>query len=146
MFPFADSSGLYFSSDVHMGLGGLDVFFSACKNDNEFTVPVNPGAPLNSEKDDFSFFLNADKRTGYIASNRPGGLGDDDIYSFTLSSIRFSGIIKDSTENTVIAYTPVYLYNAAGKLVDSTTTVSDGSFVFPLAYDKEYALLIKNQV
>jgi hypothetical protein len=85
MFPFVDQKGhLYFASDGHLGMGGLDLFVA--RNTNGKFVVKNMGHPINSEKDDFSIFINTDGNTGYFASNRLGGQGDDDIYHFRITS------------------------------------------------------------
>jgi len=82
---FASISGndeLYFSSDGRDdGLGGLDVYVSKITG-NDFSEPKNLGKPINSDRDDFSFILNYESRRGYFSSNRNGGKGDDDIYTF----------------------------------------------------------------
>ncbi|WP_010665106.1 carboxypeptidase regulatory-like domain-containing protein [Marinilabilia salmonicolor] len=83
MFPFEDNNGiLYFSSDGHLGMGGLDLFMA--KNTDGKYVTRNMGHPINSGKDDFSIYVNNDGRTGFFASNRPGGQGDDDLYRFSV--------------------------------------------------------------
>ncbi|WP_394698142.1 hypothetical protein [uncultured Draconibacterium sp.] len=81
-FPFlASETTLYFASDGHMGYGGLDIFVSEFKN-GQWQKPENLKAPINSSYDDFGImFLNSD--SGYFSSDRPGGLGSDDIYNFT---------------------------------------------------------------
>ena len=84
MFPFIDGKGrLYFASDGHQGLGGLDIFVAE-KIDGEYVVK-NMGYPVNSEKDDFSLFLQPDGKHGFFASNRPGGTGSDDIYRLEIT-------------------------------------------------------------
>ncbi|QJW90067.1 OmpA family protein [Spirosoma taeanense] len=83
MFPFADENGnLYFSSDGHEGLGGLDVFYAELKDGVAFKGVQNAGAPINSEKDDFGFITDRYRTSGYFSSNRKKGVSDDDIYSF----------------------------------------------------------------
>lgn len=69
-FPFVDEDNtLYFSSDGHLGLGGLDVYYS--KNDSgDFLPPQNLGYPLNSHTDDFAFSYNASTEKGFVSSNR----------------------------------------------------------------------------
>ncbi len=86
IFPFLDVKGtLYFSSNGLKGMGGLDIF-SATKNGNEFfwTSPVNLGQPFNSIRDDLSYTGARSGQEGYFASNREGGLGEDDIYHWVL--------------------------------------------------------------
>lgn len=79
-FPYLDSVGnLYFSSDGHQGLGGLDIFYAEA-NGARFENPVNLGKGANTEDDDFAFIWNGETKTGYLSSNRKGGKGSDDIY------------------------------------------------------------------
>jgi outer membrane protein OmpA-like peptidoglycan-associated protein/tetratricopeptide (TPR) repeat protein len=83
VFPFAASDGkLYFSSGGHFGLGGQDIFWSREQEDGLWSKPENLGYPINTEFDDFSFILMPDGAAGYFTSNRPGGIGGDDIYFF----------------------------------------------------------------
>lgn len=85
MFPFIDKKGrLFFSSNGHIGLGGLDVFVAFSKN-NIFNRIENLGVPINSSKDDFGFYLKDDEQGGFISSNRIGGKGDDDVYILKFS-------------------------------------------------------------
>tara|TARA_R110002074_G_scaffold696_5_gene3851 strand:- start:1139 stop:3025 length:1887 start_codon:yes stop_codon:yes gene_type:complete len=79
-FPYLDSVGnLYFSSDGHQGLGGLDIFYAEA-NGARFENPINLGKGANTEDDDFAFIWNSETKTGYLSSNRKGGKGSDDIY------------------------------------------------------------------
>ncbi|MCK5538222.1 MAG: PD40 domain-containing protein, partial [Bacteroidales bacterium] len=81
MFPFiTDDETLFFASDGHEGLGGLDIFY-ASKNGSKFGKPRNIGSPVNSSKDDFGLITQGNKRIGYFSSNRNIGK-DDDIYRF----------------------------------------------------------------
>ncbi|MDD4149551.1 MAG: OmpA family protein [Bacteroidales bacterium] len=85
VFPFVDKNGiLYFSSDGHAGMGGLDLFKSTGSK-NRWSEPENLKYPINSPKDDFSIFVVESDSIGYFSSNRYGGLGSDDIYSFVYS-------------------------------------------------------------
>jgi outer membrane protein OmpA-like peptidoglycan-associated protein len=80
LFPYVSANGkLYFSSDGHPSIGGLDLFV-ASRNENEIIVE-HLGVPINSIGDDFAISF-SDSTQGYISSNRPGGKGDDDIYFF----------------------------------------------------------------
>lgn len=82
-FPFLHEDGtLYFSSDGHKGKGKLDVFKSTFEN--SWSKPEALPSPINSAFDDFSLILTPDQRQGYFASDRPGGVGEDDVYTFLL--------------------------------------------------------------
>lgn len=91
LFPTLHADTLYFASDGHTGMGGLDIFRSYRVEKMGWTPPLNLKAPVNSGADDFGFVV-AEQRTGqktgdlllsgYLASNRPGGRGGDDIYRF----------------------------------------------------------------
>ena len=89
VFPYIHADGtLYFASSGHAGYGGLDIFTSV-NDGGTWSKVQNLSTPFNSEQDDFGFILDRDKKNGYLSSNRNGGLGGDDIYSFYI----FSGII-----------------------------------------------------
>ena len=82
-FPVIAKDGtLYFSSKGHAGMGGFDVF-AAQGEKSQWSTPVNMHVPINSSADDFSFVIDEQSR-GYLSSNRKGGKGDDDIYSFAM--------------------------------------------------------------
>lgn len=83
-FPYlSEDNVLYFSSDGRPGLGGLDVFATKIKADGTYTEIQNVGEPVNSAWDDFAYIINPNIQRGYFSSNRPEGMGNDDIYSFT---------------------------------------------------------------
>lgn len=90
LFPYIHTDGsLYFASNGRAGLGGLDIYVAHKKiegPDAIWEVPFNLGAPFNSKKDDFGFIMRPDNKTGYFTSNRIGGQGQDDIYSFIAKS------------------------------------------------------------
>ncbi|MEE3998742.1 OmpA family protein [Tenacibaculum sp. FZY0031] len=100
-FPFiTENDELYFSSDGHYGFGGYDVFYSKIYKD-DFGKPINVGSPINTAYDDISFAIKNHK--GYISSNRPNGLGYDDIYSFVENkdiNDLFKGIIYGTVTNS----------------------------------------------
>lgn len=84
MFPFVDPVGnLYFSSDGHLGLGGLDIFYAPMVSYSRAKKSINLGAPINSNKDDFGLITDTERTKGYFSSNRKEGGKDDDIYRFT---------------------------------------------------------------
>lgn len=145
MFPFFDQQNqlLFFSSDGHVGLGGLDVYVSQHTNTN-YSKVKNLGVPINSNKDDFSFTINtATSSLGYFSSNRDGGRGQDDIYSFQMKKPfvfgkRIEGIAKDQQGNA-LENTLVTLLED-GVVVDSIRTGADGGFVFAVESDKDFVL------
>lgn len=102
-FPFIHPNGtLYFSSNGKNSIGGFDIFYSKQVN-NRFEEAKNIGKPFNSESDDFGFILDLERKNGYFTSNRKGGKGEDDIYSFT--SNEKIGDEKKSAEKTISFYT-----------------------------------------
>lgn len=102
MFPSFHSDGktLHFSSNGHLGMGGMDNFFSTYDG-IEWRPVQNLGYPLNSGSDDFGLILDSTKLNGYFSSTREGGKGNDDIYSFYLAASSFAligNIIDDSSK------------------------------------------------
>ncbi len=93
MFPTVsdDNKRLYFASDYHPGMGGLDIFVAEAGSDGKFTKPVeNMKYPINSAFDDFGIIFEGKKNRGYLSSNRDGGKGSDDIWSFSLPPLNFN--------------------------------------------------------
>ena len=86
MAPFLHPDGhtLYFSSDTHLGMGGFDLFMSRRGEDGKWQDPVNIGFPINTQGDEINFFVAADGKTAFISSQREGGHGGYDIYTFEL--------------------------------------------------------------
>ena len=93
-FPFiADDGTLYFASNAPGGLGGLDIYKTRFV-DGKWNKPQNLGAPVNSSNDDFSFIFDNTQKTGFFASNRPGGKGEDDIYRCTYNGDQLDYSVK----------------------------------------------------
>ncbi|WP_375587541.1 OmpA family protein [Flagellimonas aurea] len=143
-FPFIDKDGvLYFSSDGHQGLGGLDVFATKIAY-NDYTQPVvNVGKPVNTPKDDFSYIFNSENKTGYFSSNREGGMGDDDIYEFVeneplvLDCIQeITGTVRDRISNEVLAGATVKIIDEENNEISSTITDSEGNYILMLDCSK----------
>jgi peptidoglycan-associated lipoprotein len=132
MFPYVSGdTALFFSSDGHVGFGGLDIFYSRI-NGNALSAPVNMLMPINSSADDFSIVLTGKSLLeGYFCSNRQGGKGEDDIYSFNRAPIVLNavGAIVDAATNKPVAKVMVYFKGSDGT-IDSTLTDSKGGFNF----------------
>ncbi|SNR24405.1 WD40-like Beta Propeller Repeat [Maribacter sedimenticola] len=149
MFPFINDKKLYFSSNGHVGLGGLDIFEVAYNEDDGFLEARNLGKPVNSKKDDFSFIVDEDSQEGYFASNRDGGKGDDDIYSFkkleleeTPSNINaIAGVVTELISGDVMPNAMVELLDENNIKLKEMETDENGSFVFEdLDSDTRYVL------
>lgn len=83
-FPFiSNENELYFASDGRPGFGGLDIYVSEIGENGSYAEPENMGSEINSPQHDFSVVVDSKTKIGFFASNRPGGMGNDDIYSFT---------------------------------------------------------------
>jgi outer membrane protein OmpA-like peptidoglycan-associated protein len=145
VFPFYEekSKTLFFSSNGLYGLGGLDIFYSRESN-GELSKAKNIGAPLNSPYDDFSLIIDKQLKKGYFSSNRVGGQGDDDIYSFqVLRSIfgakRIIGVAKDK-KGKLLADAAVSLYDDKNTLIGTVTTAANGAYGFDAEANKIYSL------
>lgn len=150
LFPSVTEDGrLYFSSDNHEGFGGLDIFVASRKG-GEITI-TNPGKPLNSRGDDFG--VNPYNPTrGFFTSNRDGGKGDDDIYTFinndpNLKIVNY--ILKGTTltQNTdekdllILGNSSVKLLDNQGTVIEETFTDDNGQFEFKVYSDEDYILI-----
>lgn len=142
VFPFVKDSVLYFSSDGHYGLGGLDMY-QVILTDSTETV-YNMGIPMNSRKDDFGLILDDSLKNGYFTSNRQGGMGSDDIYRFSIvkppkpENISIKGIVVDQRSGKPIENADVLLTSPEGEPM-LVTTQADGNFEFILDWDQNYA-------
>ncbi|WP_347069592.1 OmpA family protein [Flavobacterium sp. WV_118_3] len=131
-FPFVSQKNeLYFASDGHLGIGGLDIFKSKILA-NGYSVPENLGSPLNSPKDDFALIIDSQKQMGYFSSNRDGGQGSDDIYKVKELPCKqlLKGRITDKEKSLPLANAKVSLFDANRKSIDSLQTDSGGLYRF----------------
>lgn len=135
MFPFISEDKMYFSSDGYVGLGGLDIFEVTLAEDG-YSEVVNVGKPVNSNKDDFSFIIDKERKTGYFSSNRDGGKGDDDIYAFTnllleeVNENAISGVVIEELTGVTIPKAMVTLLDNNNRKIKEMESAEDGSFVF----------------
>ncbi|TXE12087.1 OmpA family protein [Seonamhaeicola algicola] len=136
-FPFINANGdLYFSSNGRNGLGGLDVYMVR-DFEEKYTkkMPLtieNVGKPINSPMDDFGYYENLYTQEGFITSNREGGKGDDDIYSFTIPNCvqNLSGVVYDKKTNNILPNAKVILLNKSGDKISETIANDKGFYEF----------------
>lgn len=127
LYPFISADGkLYFSSNGHSQQTGLDILCAEI-NGAEVKAPKKLGAPFNSETDDFAFYIYPDNRSGFFSSNRPGGQGDDDIYSFELDNPVINGLVLDAKSGSPMANARVKILDDALKVTELTTD-AEGKF------------------
>lgn len=150
MFPFVSPDGkLFFSSDGHKGLGGLDVFYAQLTDNGTGSVR-NMGMMLNSQYDDHSVLLMEDGVTGFFASNRPGGAGSDDIYGLTIKewpNIFITGIVVDRDTREPIENATILLKDENNVKVTDVIIATEpgGKFQVDAAYHAKYTLVaVKN--
>jgi len=149
MFPYSSIDGsLYFSSDGHPGFGGLDLF-RAERREGKLVVD-NMGSPINSNDDDFGLFLFSPTK-GFFTSNREGGSGDDDIYTFVnndpdLKIVNYfltgtTVTADDEGNETILANTVVKLFDKENNLISEAITGREGTFNFRVYTEEDYYVL-----
>ena len=132
MFPFLrGDTALYFSSDGHGGMGGLDIFVSTKTDNGRWSKPKNLKYPLNSNYDDFGIVFHPSENWGYFSSNRKGGRGKEDLYHFIQPALKFtlSGTVKDDRTLFGVLDAKVTLVGSNGLSV-STRTNNKGYYAF----------------
>ncbi|WP_339894132.1 OmpA family protein [uncultured Algibacter sp.] len=143
-FPFINSEGaLFFSSDGHPGLGLLDVFGTVSNESKNIVSIINLGTPVNSSKDDFSFFMNEDGLSGYFASNRHGGVGSDDIYAYDrLPQLNLDGTVYDTINNSPISNAMVTLLDINNNVIAKLQTDNNGHYSINIDRDADYVVKV----
>jgi len=148
-FPFLnDENEIYFASDGHPGLGGLDVFMSKIDSKGSFTEVINLGADINSPKDDFAYIIDTKSRVGFFTSNKDGGLGYDDIYKFTetkklICEQLLNGQVTDLITNEVLPNTKVSLLDKELNLISEVISDAKGFYSFTAECGKTYSIRIQ---
>jgi outer membrane protein OmpA-like peptidoglycan-associated protein len=150
MFPFFEEKNgvLFFASNGRFGLGGLDIFICEIKNSGVVRV-YNPGAPLNTQYDDFAVITDDKLTNGYFSSNRIGGGGDDDIYGVDILkalniSKKIEGFAKER-DGSIIPKTFITLLNDKNNVIDTLTTKDDGAYTFLVDNNKNFKLTGKKE-
>ncbi len=145
LFPYIHPDGtLYFSSDGHVGMGGMDIF-KAEKNDNGQWSVENMKYPINSPADDFGIVFESDRESGYFSSSRKGRTNSD-IYSFILPPLRFSvvGVVKDEKTDEIISDVLIKSIGSDGITLE-TNTGSNGTFRFNLNPGTDYVFISEKE-
>ncbi|TVZ09506.1 outer membrane protein OmpA-like peptidoglycan-associated protein [Cellulophaga sp. RHA_52] len=149
-FPFVSKNNiLYFASDGHPGLGGLDIFATQITNNFNDSYILNIGKPVNSKQDDFSLIFDEDTQKGFFASNRDGGKGYDDIYSFIQTKElnlncynTINGTAVNLKTGASIADAAIQVKDKENTLVFETKTDTKGNFTLnDICWDDTYTLL-----
>lgn len=132
LFPFlrADTM-LYFASDGHPGMGGLDIFYTIPDTGRMWTIPVNLGIPVNSTADDFAIIFNPEGEQGFFSSNRSGKRSKEDIYSFIIPPVAFtlSGTVKDDRTLQFVPGARVDIVGSDG-ISMTARTAENGVYMF----------------
>lgn len=149
LFPYYRNGMLYFSSDGHYGLGDLDVYESKFFADGTFSTPRNLGAPINSNKDDFTYIVDKSDSYGYVSSNRTGGKGDDDIYSFVkgkpVCSQSISGMAIDRKSKLPLPDVTIMAYNSFKEVLGEAKTNYEGKYAIVVPCNKVVKMIAAKQ-
>lgn len=148
VFIHPDGKTLYFSSNGHPGMGGLDIFMSKKDDNGEWQTPVNLGYPINTFNDENSLTVGANGNIAYFASDREGGFGGLDLYQFELpENVKpepvnyLKGKVFDAvTKKPLEARFELIDLETGKRAVVSHSDQSSGEFLVSLPINKEYAL------
>lgn len=150
-FPYiTNENELFFASDGHPGLGGLDVFGVKMYDDGTLSKVYNLGGPLNSSSDDFGYIIFNDTKTGFFTSNRSQGKGFDDIYKFTETiplpyncKQSITGLAIDEETASLLNAALVQLFDENMNLLKEVITKENGEYLFEeLECNKNYIVRI----
>ena len=147
MFPFLHKDGtIYFSSNGHVSMGGLDIYKTSQDENGAYTLPVNLKSPVNSSADDFSMIIEKDGERGYLTSNREGGKGGDDIYQFELPPLKLAlkGVVTDSKTGGIMTGIKVVLIGNDGTTNDVITD-NTGVYEFTLKPLTSYEIVVNTE-
>ena len=132
MFPYLRADTLlYFSSDGHPGMGGLDIFYTGIDSAGKWGEPVNMRAPVNSRANDFSIIFHPEEERGYFSSDRTGRKSREDIYSFIIPAVAYTlkGVVKDERTLQFVGDARVDIVGSDGISMTARTT-DKGVYMF----------------
>jgi len=135
-FPFiTEDNILFFSSNGHLGFGGLDIYMADLKTN---TPIQNVGKPVNSEKDDFAFSFNTTKNVGFYSSNRTGV---DNMYTANpVCGVEATVVVTDATTGAVLSNARVSILDEKKNVLETQTTSASGEVNFPVDCNTPYSL------
>jgi hypothetical protein len=143
-FPYINDqdSSFFFSSDGHVGLGGLDIYKSKW-NGSVWSKPENCKSPINSSTDDFAYGMAADRKTGYFSSNRNGSDGIFEWKAIPPIEPHYitEGIVTDKKTGKPLAGVKVKFKNKDDDTEDFIMTDSTGSYTYELKPNKNYEII-----
>lgn len=143
-FPvITDENELYFATDGHPGLGGLDIFMTRMNKDGSWKKPINIGEPANSPKDDFAYVIDTKTRKGFLSSNRDGGEGSDDIYKFLetrklICEQLLFGIVTDAETGEILPGAKVTLFDNKFNKIAEVIADDKGYYEFEVECETTY--------
>ena len=148
VFIHPDNKTMYFSSNGHIGMGGYDIYITRKDSLGNWSDPINLGYPINTGKNEAYIFINSQGNLAYFSSNRVGGYGGLDIYSFELypevrpSQVTYmKGIVYDSkTKKRLQAKFELIDLSTSQTAAQSVSDAQSGEFLVSLPSDKNYAL------
>lgn len=152
-FIHFDDHSLYFASDGHVGMGGLDLFMSKLQDDGSWSEPVNVGYPINTEGDESNMIVSADGRTAIYSSDQLGGYGKEDLYMFELpeavrpqATTYIKGIVYDKkTQKRLAADFTIVDLTTKSEVVSASSDPVDGSFLLTMPGLHQYALSVTKE-
>ena len=147
MFPFLHTDGtVYFSSNGHVSMGGMDIYKTSQDENGAYKLPVNLKSPVNSSADDFSMIIEKDGERGYLTSNRDGGKGGDDIYQFELPPLQLAlkGVVTDSKTGGIMTGIKVQLIGNDGAN-NEVETDNTGVYEFTLKPLTSYQVVVNTE-
>ena len=146
-----DGKTLYFASNGHIGMGGYDLYMTTLQPDGTWSDPKNLGYPINTQHDENSLLVYADGKVAVFASDRPGGMGELDLYEFEMpeeirptKTIYMTGTVFDSKTNQKLrADFRLIDLETKKEVVYSYSDSKTGSFLVTLPVNKDYALFVE---
>lgn len=152
MSPFIhyDDRTLYFSSDGHVGMGGLDIFVSRRQDDGSWSTPVNLGYPINTSGDESNLIVDAASTTAYYSSDREGGFGKQDLYSFEMPAetrpiptVCFKGVVTNAKTGARVAADIKVVNLKTGDVAANTSSDAvNGGYIVSLPSQQDYAFIV----